>query len=211
MDKTLYLWDLAGTLFFEKWDAKKTGYSTFGDWLVHESGKKKEEISEREYEEAHRIPYTRGWYFRLGLQPGYKEVLNWTKNNETFSTGMQAQMDWRAEYLNPLAGYDIRKYFKNLVSTFDYGETNKKTTAMLLDYLEKKYRESYSMIVYTDDKINNCNFFINAAKIIRKKYPDFRYRLYHILNNSNGIREKKGYWEIGNLLDFLVNEKKLIK
>ena len=30
--KTLYLWDLAGTLFYEKWNSEKTEFNSFNDW-----------------------------------------------------------------------------------------------------------------------------------------------------------------------------------
>lgn len=211
MTKTLYLWDMAGTIFHEKWDTEKTKYPSIEAWVAAQLGKDIKDVSDRKFEQMHEIPYKEGWYFQLALQPGVKEVLSWTQHNETFSTGMQEQMDWRSQYLTPRVGFDIRDFFQKLNSTFDYGETNKKTKEMLIDYLEKKYQQGYKTVVYTDDKVKNCQFFIDAVKSLRKKYPDFSYRLYHILNDDSGIKDKEAYWEIGSLYDFLTNEQKLNK
>jgi hypothetical protein len=207
MSKTLYLWDLAGTLFYEKWDAKKTGYPTVRAWVAAQLGKKEEEMTDREYEEMHEIPYKKGWYFQLALQPGVKEALSLGKYRETFSTGVPEQMDWRAEYLNPKTGFDFRKYFQKINTTFDYEETDKKTKEMLVDYLGKKYQQGYKTVVYTDDKLKNCQMFLEAVKSVKKEHKNFSYRLYHILNDNQGLRKKDSYWEIGNLYDFLANEK----
>ncbi|RJR31057.1 hypothetical protein C4569_03395 [Candidatus Parcubacteria bacterium] len=209
MSKTLYLWDLAGTLFYEEWDIKKTGYPAIGDWIAAKLKKKKSEVTDREYEEMHRFAYEHGWPIKLALKPGFKEVLIWTKHNETFSTGMQEQMAWRAKYLNPKAGCDIRKFFQKFNSTFDYGETNKKTKEMLINYLGKKYRQGYRTVLYIDDKLSNCKFFISAVKSMQKRHKGLKYRLYHILNDKKGIRKKRGYFEIGRLTDIINNEKKL--
>lgn len=210
-NKTLYIWDMAGTIFNEEWDVKKTKYAVYDDWVESQLCKKINEVSDRVYEEMYEIPYKEGWYFQLALQPGVKEVLSWTKHNETFSTGMQEQMDWRAECLNPKVGFDIREFFQKFNSTFDYDETNKKTKKMLVGYLNKKYQEGYKTVVYTDDKLENCQFFLDAVELVRKKYHDFSYRLYRILNNDKGLKQKNGYWEIGSLHNFLINEKKLVK
>jgi len=209
MTKTLYLWDMAGTIFYERWDTEKTKYPNVEAWVEAQLGKKFKDISDRQFEQMHEIPYEEGWYFQLALQPGVKEVLFWTKHNETFSTGMQEQMDWRSQYLTPRVGFDIKKFFQKLNSTFDYGETNKKTKEMLVDYLTKKYQAGYMTVVYTDDKLANCQSFIDAVESVKKNHPAFSYRLYHILNDDSGIKDKKTYWEIGSLYDFLANEKKV--
>ena len=206
MTKPLYLWDMAGTIFHEEWNTEKTNYPNIEAWIEAQSGKDIRDISDRKFEEMHEIPYQEGWYFKLALKPGVKEVLSWTKHNETFSTGMQEQMDWRAYYLTPRNGFDIRKFFQRLNSTFDYGETNKKTIEMYVDYLAKKYQEGYKTIVYTDDKLKNCQFFADAVKSLRKKYPDFSCRLYHVLNDNSGLIQKDGLWQIGNLKDLPINE-----
>lgn len=211
MSKTLYLWDMAGTIFHEEWNVKKTKYATYDDWIESQLGKKINEVSDRTYEEMYKIPYKEGWYFQLALQPGVKEVLSWTKYNETFSTGTPEQMDWRAEYLNSKIGFDIRNFFQEINSTFDYSDTNKKTKEMLADYLSKKYQQGYKIVVYTDDKLENCQFFVDAVKLVKKKYSDFSYRLYYILNNKQSLKRNGDYWEIGSLYDFLANEKELTK
>jgi len=208
MIKTLYLWDLAGTLFNEEWDSTKTNYPDYNAWLEAQLGKKIIEVSDRQYEEMYEIPYKQGWYFHLDLKPGVKEVLTWAKHNETFTTGVPEQMDWRAEYLIPKIGFDFRKYFQKINSTFDYGETNKKTVETFADFLGKKYQEGYKIIVYADDKLTNCQAFIDAVESVKRNYPDFSYRLYHVLNNNSGIIEKDSYWQVGNLKGLLINEKK---
>ncbi|MFA5022217.1 MAG: hypothetical protein WC508_04025 [Patescibacteria group bacterium] len=211
MIKTLYLWDLAGTIFYEKWDAKKTGQPTYDAWLEAQLGKNISEISDREYEEMQKIPYSQGWYFQLDLQPGAKEVLEWAKHNETFTTGTPEQMDWRAECLLPKTGFDFRPYFQKINSTFDFGETNKKTPEMVANYLTEKYQQGYRVIVYTDDKLANCQMFLQAVKSFQDKYVDFSYRIYHILNSNSGLIKDNEYYQIGSLSDLLANEKELIK
>ncbi|MFA6410170.1 MAG: hypothetical protein WCW26_01185 [Candidatus Buchananbacteria bacterium] len=209
MAKTLYLWDLAGTIFNEVWDVVKTGYPDYEAWVEAQLGKKISEVSDRQCEEMYEIPYKQGWHFQLDLKPGAKEVLTWAKHNETFSQGMQEQIDWRAQYLTPRVGFDIRRFFQKLNSTFDYGETNKKTKEILTDYSIKKYQAGYKTIVYADDKLTNCQAFIDAVESVKMSYPDFSYRLYHILNDNSGLVEKDGYWQIGSLLDLLANEKNI--
>ena len=48
--KILCLWDLAGTLFPEKWNIN-TGFDSYVKWLENKLGRKRKEISDREYEE----------------------------------------------------------------------------------------------------------------------------------------------------------------
>lgn len=207
--KTLYLWDLAGTLFYEEWNAEKSGFPACLDWVASQLGKKPDELTDREYEAGHEIPYKEGWYWNLDIQPGVKEVLEWTKNNETFSTGVPEQVDWRMEYLKPKIGFDVRDYMQKINSTFDYGETNTKTKEMLVDYMQKKYDEGYKIIVCTDDKEKNLDSFKEAAEEIKKNYPDFSCRLYLAANDNQGLREKDNYCIIGSLNDLFTKEKQL--
>ena len=207
--KTIYIWDLAGTLFVDAWNIKRTGFEDYNGWVTNKTGKELKEITDREYEEMYEEPLKQGWPFGLDILPGFKEVLNWTKNNEAFTTGTKEQMDWRAYYLNPRVGFDIRKYFQKINTTFDYGETNKKTQEMLVDYLSKKYNEGYRVAVYADDKIKNCQSFSKAANIVKEKHNDFFYRFYHVLNNDSGLKDKGDYFEVGNLFDLLKSEKEL--
>src|SRR3989339_1636273 len=160
MSKTVYLWDMANTLFPEKWNESLTGFKNF-DKYVASLGI--DQDNPRQYESCFREPYSKGDMFNLNIADGYEEVLNWTKYNEIFSTGLPETNDWRAEYLNPKVGFDIRKYFQNNVSTFDFGETNVKTPEMLERYLIQKRDEGYTCVVYTDDKLSNCEFFRDAA------------------------------------------------
>lgn len=208
-NKTLYLWDLAGTIFREEWDAERTGFAGYYDWLEARLGKKMSEITPREEEEMYKVPYGEGWYFKLDLMPGAKESLEWAEYSEVFTQGNPEQIDWRAEYLTPRIGFDVRKFFKKINSTFDYAETNVKTKEMLLDYLRKKYDEGFKSVVYTDDKLKNCENFAEAAEEFKKESGDFSYRLYHIMNDGEGLRAKEGYVEIGSLHDLIEAEKNL--
>ncbi len=196
---TLYLWDLADTLFPEKWNVELTGFANFEEY-VKSLGVDKQDV--RAFEKCFREPYVHGERFGLRIADGFAEVLGWTKHNETFSTGIQEQVDWRAEYLNPKVGFDVRKYFQKLGSTFDYGETNVKTQAMLEKYLAQRKSEGYDTIVYTDDKLKNCELFKKASESVGVSY-----RVYNIKNDDGGLRKKDWYWEIGNLYDLLKNEK----
>jgi hypothetical protein len=206
-DKILYLWDLANTLFPEKWDSTKSGFASHKAYTVS-LGLDPE--NPRDYEESVKEPYVRGDWYTLGIADGYREVLTWAKNNEAFTTGFREQMDWRAEYLNPRVGYDIRKYLQKITSTFDYAETNLKTKEMLVDFLSKKVQEGYQTVVYTDDKLANCQFFKEAAEIVRLTSPAFNYRVYHLTNSLSHVKKIGWYWEIGKLLDILKNEKILV-
>lgn len=202
-ERTLYLWDLANTLFREVWNKKLTGFDSFEDYVISRGVKINDA---RGFEECYREPYLQGEMFNLDIMPGYREVLNWTKNNETFSTGFQEQLRWRAFYLNPRVGFDILQYFRRMGSTFDYGETNVKTPEMLEKYLVRKKGEGYDVIVYTDDKLKNCKMFKTAAEKV-----GVGFRVYHILNDDSGLRDKRRYWEIGNLYDLKENEERIRK
>lgn len=203
-ETTLYLWDLANTLFPEKWNTQASGFPTHEAYTASLG---LDPANPRSYEESVKVPYLKGDWYTLSLAEGFAEVLSWTKNNEAFTTGVKEQLDWRAKYLNPKAGFDIRKYFQNIASTFDYGETNLKTKEMLVDYLMKKIGQGYQTVVYTDDKLSNCVFFKEAAEVVKKSKPEFSYRVYHLLNQGKSVKKMDWYHEIGQLLDLLENEK----
>ena len=131
--KILYLWDLTGTLFHEKWNKEFTGVDSYEDWLEEKLNKNIKDVSPREYEEMCREPYSKGKHFNLDIYPGFKEVLEWTKNNEAFTSGLIEHNDWRAKYLNPILGYDIRQYFQKINTTFDYEDTNIKNEELSLN------------------------------------------------------------------------------
>lgn len=209
--KILYLWDMAGTLFCEEWNKEKTGFNNYDEWVENKLGKKIKEISDRKYEKMYEIPHKEGYYFNLDLQPGFREVLSWTNNNEAFTTGIKEQLDWRAYFLNPRVGFDIRDYLDKVHSTFDFSETNEKTESMFLNILEEKYRKGFETIVYTDDKIKNVEFFKQVAEKIKEKHKDFSYRIYHILNDKSGLQNRGWCYEIGSLYDLLENEERLNK
>jgi len=208
-NKTIYIWDLAGTLFADVWNKKRMGFENYDEWVANETGKKLEEISDREYEEMYEAPLKKGWPFGLDIMPGFKEILTWTKNNEAFTTGVIEQKDWRAEYLNPKVGFDIKRYFQKINTTFDYEEINKKTQDIWISYLNKKYDEGYRVAVYADDKAKNCQLFLEAVNKIKEKHKDFSHRAYHMLNNNSGLKDKGKYFEAGSLFDILENEKKI--
>lgn len=203
MQKTLYLWDLANTLFPEKWNQELSGYSSYRDYLLAQG---KNPDNPRECEEGFEV-YKQGEMFNLKIADGFDEVLTWTKDNESFTTGLPIALDSRAEYLNPKLGYDIKSYFQKVVSTFDFGETNVKTKEMLDEYLRQSYERGYKVIVYTDDKLGNCEQFKQAAEAIE----GLDFRIYHILNDNGGLRKKDWYFEIGDLYDLLENEKNIRK
>ena len=209
--KTLYLWDMASTIFYEEWNVEKTGCNTYEEWVEKQLNKKIEEVSDREVEEMFKIPYSDGWYFKLDLQKGVSEVLPWTKNNEAFTTGNPEQFLWRTQHTTPKTNFNARDYFQKINSTFDFGETNDKTEEMFLSILDNKYKEGFRTVVYTDDKVENAKFFKQVAEKIKEKYNDFDYRVYHILNDDKGLRNKDWYCEIGSLYDLLENEKSINK
>lgn len=206
----LYVWDLGNTLFVETWNKKKSGFASYDAWLENRLGKKLGQMTPREHEQGYKIPYQAGWYFNLDLEPGFKKVLAWTKNNETFSTGNKEQFIWRSQYLNKKYKLEIKKYFIKLGSTFDYGETNIKTPALLKAYLNQKYQAGYRTLVYTDDKLFNLKSFKQVIDKNKSLWPGLTCRLYHLLNRSAELVNKKDYYVVGTLLDLLNNEKKLI-
>lgn len=206
--RTLYVWDLANTLFQEIWNQKDTGFPDYDTWVAAQLRRPLNQISPREYEENYRVPLSAGWHFNLTISPGFRETLAWTKNNETFSTGTREQIAWRAQYLNPKYGFDFRRYLRRINSTFDYVETNQKTTAMLAEYLRDRYRAGYETIVYADDKLSNLRAFQRAVRRAKKSCPRLRSRLYHILNSRRGlVRAQAGYTDVGTLFDLLKQEK----
>ncbi|MFA5954811.1 MAG: hypothetical protein WC817_04745 [Patescibacteria group bacterium] len=205
--KTLYIWDIANTIILEPWDAEGTGFSNMGAY-VESLGYDLKTISPRDYEWLYEKPYKKGM-FKLGPNKGFKDVLTWTKNNIVFTQGNREQLDWRAEYLNPRCGFDFRDFIEEINSTFDYGDTNCKTKEMLKDLLKRKYNEGFKTVVYTDDRVINCQSFIEAADELISELPDFTYRTYHIQNDNKGARVKQGYAEIGNLYDLQDVEQKL--
>lgn len=202
-NKTFYLWDLANTLFPEKWNKKKSGFESYNKY-VESLGFNLKNISPRDYERAYEIPYKEG-LFDLKIAKGFKKTLTWTKNNIVFTTGNKEQIDWRAENFIPRYGFDIREYLKEIHSTFDFGNTNKKTLKMLVNLIEKKRLEGFSSGVYTDDNIKNCYFFLKASKHLK---TGFIARAYHILPDTLRCRQiKKNLFQIGSLLQLLENEK----
>lgn len=135
-NRTFYLWDLANTLFPEKWNKKKSGFESF-DKYVEFLGFNLKNISQRDYEWAYEIPYKKG-LFDLKIAKGFKKTLSWTKNNIVFTTGNKEQLDWRQVQLGKKYKINIKDYLKEIYSTFDFGNTNKKTLEMLASLMEKK-------------------------------------------------------------------------
>ena len=202
MKTTLYIWDLANTLFHEEWD-KETGFESY-DKYVKSLGYDLKTISPLDYEKAYERPYKEGLY-KIKIADGFQEVLSWTKNNIVFTTGNKEQIDWRAEFFLKQGLFDPRPYLKEIHSTFDFGNTNKKTKEMIVEILKRKIKKGYNEVVYIDDKLENCLFFLEAAQSI----GNLKVRIYNIKNDNLGIRKKENYWEIGNLYDLMENEKKI--
>lgn len=202
MKKTLYLWDLGGTLFNEQWDPQLTGFATYDDY-AKSIGIVPTDY--RKYEEGFRKFFEHGETLHLSLIKGFKETLGWTKHNETFTRGNHEQLKWRANYLNPKVGFDITKFFQKVVSTFDYNNTNIKTKEVIIKYLQERFAEGYDTIVYTDDSFENCKLYLEAAK----KIKGLQYRIYNMKNDGLGLRSEDWYYQIGNLSDLLANEKSI--
>ncbi len=210
-EKTLYLWDLAETLFNEIWNEEKTGFASLDDWIEDKLGVAISEVSPRKYEEMCEIPYRQGWHFNVDIKPGFQEALILSEYNEVFTSGLVEQIDWRAEYLNELVGFDVRQYFQKINSAFDFAETNIKNEDMFFKYLSQKIKEGYDTVVYSDDKIKYLEQFKNAGEKIKKEYPDFTFRLYQMLNQDTGLKKREYYWEAGRLFDLIKNEKEMSK
>ena len=202
--KILYLWDLADTLFKERWDVEKTGLADY-DAYIESLGYNLKTIDAKTYEENYERPFKDG-LMELSLMPGFVETLSFTKHNAAFTTGIPEQIGWRAEVFLKKGLPDIRPFFENIYTTFDYGNTNQKTTAMLLDILHKIHKKGYSAIVYADNKLENCIEFKNAADQVLK----IKYRLYHINKDSNFKQINPNFFEAPGLLELLKNEKELL-
>jgi hypothetical protein len=207
--KTYYLWDLGGTLFPEKWDSKKSGVPSF-DAYVESLGNDLATVAPWDYEQCYKVPYIEGLY-DLSVAKGFEDVLVWTKHNGVFTTGLPIHVEWRAIQLMRKYNFDPRPFLPEIFSTFDYGNTNKKTQDMLVDVIRKKLAQGFSAVMYTDDKLANCEQFYHAAEKVKVTDPEFTYRIYHILNDNNGIRRQDYYWEIGSLYDLKDNELKFIQ
>ena len=199
MTNTLYVWDLADTLFFQKWNEELMGAATPLLWMK----KQRMDVSTLEqYERNFEKFFLNGTTVDLALMPGYAEVLAQTNDNQAFTTGVIEQVDWRAEYLNPQVGFDIKKFFTKIVSTFDFVPTNLKTSAVIDAYLEQE-AESYEHLVYTDNDLTNCELF---HQIGRKYFASVR--VFHFKNDGLGLRPQNWCAEVGCLTDILTALKK---
>lgn len=204
--KTLYIWDLAGTLFMERWDRAKSGVASYNAY-VKSLGYDLKTISPHDYEMAYKKPYQDGLY-SLSLPRGFKKVLAWTKNNAVFTTGSKEQMDWRAKQLLPKYHFDVRKYIKKIYSTFDYKNTNVKTKEMLMDIILKKHKQGYRMFIYTDDKKRNCIFFLKATGVLVRDGYNLKTRVYYINTRAEKIKNiGQELIQVGGLMSLLRREK----
>jgi len=208
--KTFYLWDLAGTLFSEKWNIEKSGVANFHAY-VESLGYDLKTVDPETYEGCYKIPYSEG-LFDLSVAEGFQEVLEWTKNNGFFTTGTPAQIDWRAVQLKKRYNLDPRPFLPERFSTFDYGNTNVKTPEMLMDILEKKHAENYAAVVYTDDKSANCEFFLQSYLKVKNQVAPLKARAYYFTDNEQDIVQlADNYWQAGTLLQLRENEQRLDK
>jgi len=198
---------MANTLFPEIWDQKKGGCKNY-DAYVESLGYNLQTITPKEYEETYKVPYCEG-LFKLNAAKGFKEVLEQTKENFVFSTGIKEQNDWRAKQLTPKVGFDVRDYFVHFHSTFDYGNTNEKTADMLIDILKKKYEDGFTRAVYTDDKEKNCLFFLDALKQANKLGIKIGANVYKFRGDGSPLKKiGENFFETGNLFQILENEQK---
>lgn len=204
--KTLYIWDLAGALFLETWNRKKSGKKNYYEYLKS-LGFDLKKISPYDYEWFYRTPYLNGW-LKVAPALGFKKVLAWTKNNVVFTTGIKEQINWRAEQLLPKYHFDVRKHIKKIYTTFDYKNTNVKTKEMLQNVIKRNYKKDYKRFVYIDDKKKNCFLFITAFKTMLDKGFGLNAVVYHIKNDGSGIKSKSDkFIEVGSLSDVLISEK----
>lgn len=202
--KTIYLWDAGGTLFPEKWTWSE--YKNFDDFLAYKYPYGCTELEEEIiWEEAYRKQY-----FNLTLNKGFKKVLQYTKNNYILTSGNPGQMDARREVYFKKYKTDINDYLMGVISRFDYKRKNLKKDRglfklVLQDYFNKGYRE----FVYTEDKLKTVKEFVAAAEELKKlkKCRDLKARVYYLVNDNSGIKKKKGYWQIGSLLELFKSEK----
>lgn len=196
---TLYLWDLADTLFIEEWNQDKSGFLSYNDYVASR-GYDLGTISPLEYELCYEEAF-RKKFFTLGLKDGFVETLAWTRHNVAFSTGNREQIDWRAEMLLPEIGFDIRTFLPEVLSTFDYGNVNKKAVAMFADIIRKKISAGYTTLVYADDKLSNCELFLTAAR----QHPEVSSRVYHMTGSAPAPSHSPSI-PVKNLLELLHNE-----
>jgi len=209
LTKTFYLWDLAGTLFPEVWEKDKSGFASFNDYVS--SIYDLHNIDPADYERCYELPYKLGW-FNVTLAEGFPEVLIWAEYNGSFTTGLHETLKWRGEQLKAKYGIDISQYLPEKFSTFDYGNTNVKTPAMLIDIMKKKHLENYSTIVYTDDKPANCKFFLESYNKVKEEIAPMQARTYHIAQlEQEPVKVEVNYWQVGNLFQIRENEQLLNK
>src|SRR6266404_9189216 len=124
--KTLYLWDLADTIFLEKWDKHKSGCDDYLAYLK-KSGWNLKTISPIDFELSYKIPYLKA-LLKVRLNNGAEKILKFAKHNVAFTTGNKEQMAWRDTQLKQKGQIGTRKFFQKIISAFDFGNTSKKTT-----------------------------------------------------------------------------------
>lgn len=205
-NKTFYLWDLADTLFAEQWDQKKSGLKNFNAY-VKSRGYNIKTVPAINYEHCYKIPFLTG-LLKVRPNRGFWEILQWTKNNGVFTTGNIEQLEWRWRQQKERGGRDFRKPLKEVHSTFDYGNTNRKNAKMFADILKKKHRQGFNTIVYADNKTSNCRYFISAVSKLRQQGLYIDYRLYHMSPGLKKFRKlRKRQYAVGGLQQILQIEK----
>ena len=210
LQKTLYIWDLADTLFIEYWDQKKSGVKNFKAYLKS-LGYNLRTIKAIDYENSYHIPFTKN-ILKFKYNSGALKMLNWAKHNGVFTTGHRKQLGWRAVQLKHNHLPDFRKFFHVFYSTFDYGNTNKKNFQMYKDILQKSLKLGFTTIVYADNNYANCNLFISAAARLKKQISRFNYRLYYIRPNVQSLKGVNSHKFIAsNFQQIIKNEKSLNK
>jgi len=177
MSKTYYLWDLADTLFPERWDSVGSGCSDIISYMTT-LGYDQKTITPGQFELAYEQPYRKG-FFALSLIPGFTEVLPWAKHNGYFTSGHHEQNLWRNEQIQKKYHINIFDYIKEGFSAFDFGSINQKTAAMFTDILNTLHERGYTDIVYTDDKETKCELFFNAITKLQKEGVRINGRTYH--------------------------------
>lgn len=205
ISNTLYLWDLADTVFSEEWDTERTGLESY-DAYIESLGFDLNTIDPLAYEQHYEQPFKDG-RMKLSILEGFEQALSWTKHNAVFTTGNKEQIQWRAEVFLQKGLIDVRPFFETIYSTFDFGNTNQKAEFMYRQILEEEAAKGYKSIIYADNKLENCQKFQQAANQLKNKITT---RLYHINIHVAGINKmEQNFFSVPNLLTFLNNEKSL--
>lgn len=206
MNKKVYVWDLGDTLFEELWDSRLSGFENYNKY-IEGLGYNLQTIEPLKYELNYEKAY-KNEYFKLAIKPGFREVLQYCQNNIAYTTGNVEQMNWRQEVFNRKNEINVLPYFKEIISTFNFENSNKKTEFNFLKLIQY-LKNNYSHIVYTDNLINNCEVFSRVVKT----FPEIKSTCYFINNSElpeHSTSDLNSIVKVNSLYDILKLESKNI-